>query len=375
MSEPDFIPLIDLAQQHRSLRAEILEAVGEVIDSAQFVLGDKVAAFEQDFASAHAPDAEAVGVNSGTSALHLALLALGVGEGDEVITSPYTFLATAEAIRYAGARPVFVDIDERTHTLDPARLETAVTARTKAVIPVHIFGQTADMEPILEIARRRGLAVIEDAAQAHLAEYAGRKAGVMGDIGCFSFYPSKNLGACGEGGLALTRNPELAAKLRMLRDWGQREKGRHAEPGFNYRMDGMQGAILQIKLRRLPEWTQQRRRHAKLYGELLQDRPVLRLPSEAPGRRHVYHLYAVRSPRRDELRQHLAAAGVGSGVHYPTPVHLLPTWSHLGCRPGDFAQAEALANEQLSLPMYPELTAAQVERVAAAVNAFGVENE
>lgn len=368
MSSKPFVPLIDLAAQHAHLRDELLAAVANVIDSTQFVLGEQVSAFEREFATLHGEGLEAVGVNSGTSALHLALLAVGVGEGDEVVTTPYTFLATAEAIRSAGAVPVFVDIDPASNTLDPARVEAAITQRTKAILPVHIFGQPADMTPLVEIARRSGLAVVEDAAQAHLAEYDGGKVGGIGDVGCFSFYPSKNLGACGEGGLALTRRPELATRLRMLRDWGQSAKSRHEILGFNSRMDGIQAAMLRVKLKRLPAWTELRRAHALAYGELIQERPGLELPRPVSGTKHSYHIYPLCLDQRDAARGFLESAGIGSGVHYPVPVHLLPSWRDHGYRRGDFPVAETLADKELSLPMYPELTRAQIEHVAAAVN-------
>jgi len=370
MSTKPTVPLVDLGAQHSGLRSELVEAASHVIESTQFILGEYVESFEQEFAALHGKGLEGVAVNSGTSALHLALLALDIGEGDEVITTPYTFLATAEAIRYSGARPVFVDIDPDTHTLDSARVEAAITPRTKALLPVHIFGQPAEMNEFNEVAQRHGLAVIEDAAQAHLAVYDGRKAGAIGDIGCFSFYPSKNLGACGEGGLALTRRPEYATRLRMLRDWGQRAKNGHEIPGFNARMDGMQAAMLRVKLKRLPAWTELRREHARAYGNLIEPQPGVSLPREISGREHAYHIYALQLEERDAARRRLQEAGIGTGIHYPTPVHLLPWWREKGHREGDFPIAEALANNELSLPMYAELTREQIGSVASAVNAL-----
>ena len=285
MIEPAAIPLVDLKAQYRLLKPEIDAAVGRVLDEAQFILGPAVTSFERDFAS-HCGTAEAVAVNSGTSALHLALIAAGVGPGDEVITTPFTFVATVAAIEYAGARPVFVDIDPAYYTMDPAALERAITPRTRAVIPVHLFGQPADMDPIVEIARRHRLVVIEDACQAHGAEYHGRRAGSIGDIGCFSFYPGKNLGAYGEGGASVTNTPGYADDMRLRRSWGERVRYEHAVKGFNYRMDGMQGAILGVKLRHLDAWTDARRAHAAAYRTLLAGTPAV-APLERPGVRHV----------------------------------------------------------------------------------------
>jgi dTDP-4-amino-4,6-dideoxygalactose transaminase len=282
-------------------------------------------------------------------------LAAGVGAGDEVITVPFTFVATAAAASYVGARPVFVDVDPATLTLDPARLEEAITPRTRAVVPVHLYGQPADMDPILEVARRHGLAVIEDAAQAHGARYRGRRAGGIGDLACFSFYPGKNLGAYGEGGCVVTDDAARAGTVRMLRDWGQDRRYHHARLGYNYRLEAMQGAILRVKLRRLEAWTEARRAHAAEYDVLLDADGVAR-PAAAPDAHHVYHVYAVRVPERDRVQQAMASAGVQTGIHYPVPVHLQPAYAALGHRAGDFPHSEAAAAEVLSLPMYPELT-------------------
>jgi dTDP-4-amino-4,6-dideoxygalactose transaminase len=359
------IPLVDLKGQYRSIQGEISAAVASVFDSAQFVLGDAVADFERACA-AYVGAEHAVGVNSGTSALHLALLAAGVGPGDEVITVPFTFVATVAAIGYTGARTVFVDVDPRSLTLDPDRLEAAITPRTKVVLPVHLYGQPADMDPILEIARRHGLTVIEDAAQAIGARYKGRRVGSIGDLGCFSFYPGKNLGAYGEGGMVVTSDAGHARTIRMLRDWGQDVRYHHVLKGFNYRLEGLQGAMLGVKLRHLDEWTESRRGHAACYDALLahSEAPAVR---EMPYARHVYHIYAVRSASRDALQHALQVAGVQTGLHYPIPVHLQPAYADLGYREGDFPHAEQAAREVLSLPMYPELTTDQVETVAAAV--------
>jgi len=361
------IPLVDLKAQYRALKPEIDAAIGHVLEEAQFALGPPVAAFERDFAS-YCGTSEAVALNSGTSALHVALLAAGIGAGDEVITTPFTFVATAAAIEYAGARPVFVDIDPVYYTLDPSAVERAITPRTKAVIPVHLFGQPADMDSILDVARRHRLAVIEDACQAHGAEYRDRRAGSIGDIGCFSFYPGKNLGAYGEGGAAVTNNPGYADTMRLLRSWGERTRYEHAVRGFNYRMDGIQGAILGVKLRHLESWTEARRRHAATYRTLLAGTAAI-TPVERAGVRHVYHVFGVRLQQRDEWRAHLASQQVQTGVHYPIPIHLQPAYRDLGYDAGDFPVAERVASEILSLPIYPEMTAAQLERIAGIIGA------
>jgi dTDP-4-amino-4,6-dideoxygalactose transaminase len=359
------IPYLDLRAQYQSIKPEVDAAIARVLESAQFVLGDAVAGFERAFAD-YCGAGEAIGVNSGTSALHLALLAAGVGPGDEVITVPFTFVATVSAIGYAGARAVLVDIEPDYYTMDPAKLEKAITPRTKAIIPVHLYGQPADMDPILSIARKHGLTVIEDAAQAHGAKYHGRPCGSMGEVGCFSFYPGKNLGAYGEGGAVVTNNRELARRIRTLRSWGEEKRYEHTVKGFNYRMDGIQGAVLGVKLRHLEAWTEARRSRAAVYRQVLADVPVP-LPVERPGARHVYHVFAVRVSQREMWRERLAAAGVQTGVHYPIPVHLQPAHLDLGYRRGDFPVSEAAADEVLSLPLYPELTDAQIEIVAAAV--------
>lgn len=356
------VPLVDLQAQYRSIKADIDAAVERVLDSGQCALGPAVSSFERAFA-AYCGAAEAVGVNSGTSALHLALLAAGVSPGDEVITVPFTFVATVAAIECAGAKPVFVDVDDTYCTMDPARLEAAVTPRTRAIVPVHLYGQPADMDPILEIAGRRGIAVVEDACQAHGADYRGRRCGSMGTLGCFSFYPTKNLGACGEGGAVVTSDPGLAARVRLLRSWGEQTRYTHAVRGFNYRMDGLQGAVLEVKLRHLERWTEARRAHAASYARCLSDTAVA-VPRARDGVRHVFHVYAVRAARRDALQARLADAGVQTAVHYPVPVHLQPAYRDLGYRRGDFPVAERLAAEVLSLPMFPELTERQIEIVA-----------
>lgn len=357
------VPFLDLGAQYRSIREELTPVLQSVLESTAFAGGPFVAAFEKDFASFCGSE-HALGVSSGTSALWLALTGLGVGPGDEVITTPNTFIATAEAISFCGATPVFVDVDPETYTMDPDLLEPAITSQTKAIIPVHLYGQTADMDPILAVAKSHGLIVIEDACQAHGAEYKGRKAGSMGDAGCFSFYPGKNLGAYGEAGAVVTNNAELAERIRMLRDHGQSEKYRHAYIGWNDRMDGLQGAVLSVKLRHLNEWNTARRERAGFYDELLENLPNIMLPREAPYARHIYHIYAVRVPHRDKIIAAMHDRGIGCGIHYPVPIHLQKAYECLGCSRGSFPAAEQSAQEVLSLPMYPELTIEQLERVA-----------
>jgi dTDP-4-amino-4,6-dideoxygalactose transaminase len=359
------IPFVDLKAQYLSIKPEIDQVVFSVLESSQFILGKFVEGFEKDFA-AFCDVRHAVGVNSGTSALHLALLAAGVGPGDEVITTPFTFVATAAAIHYCGARPVYVDIDPRSCSIDPSRIEEAITPRTKAILPVHLYGQPADMDPILEIAKKHYLIVIEDAAQAHGAEYKGRRVGSIGDIGCFSFYPGKNLGAYGEGGAVVTNHDGYQKTIRMLRDWGQSRRYHHDLKGFNYRLEGMQGAILGVKLKHLDAWTNARRRNAALYNKSLAGADV-ETPVEMNYSRHVYHVYAVRTPSRDSLAKELNAQGVQTGIHYPIPVHLQKAYADSAYGAGDFPHAERAAAEVLSLPMFPELTEEQVRQASEAV--------
>ena len=359
------IPLVDLRAQYLSIKGAVDAAVARVMETGQFVLGDEVEAFEREFAD-YCGAADGIAVNSGTSALHLALLAAGVRADDEVITVPFTFVATVAAIGYIGARAVFVDIDPATFTMDVTRLEAAITPRTKAIVPVHLYGQAADMDPIIAIARRHNLVVIEDACQAHGAAYNGRPIGSLADAACFSFYPGKNLGAYGEGGMVVTGRPDIAREVRMLRDWGQDRKYHHVLKGYNFRMDGIQGAVLRVKLRHLDDWTRARRTHARDYDRLLADSGIA-TPFEAPYGRHVYHVYAVRTPDRAGLQRTLQSNGIGSGVHYPVPVHLQPAYADLGYGAGDFPESERAANEVLSLPMYPELSHTTLEQVAAAI--------
>ncbi|UWU89985.1 DegT/DnrJ/EryC1/StrS aminotransferase family protein [Bradyrhizobium sp. CB1015] len=357
------IPFLDLKAQYRQIKTEIDAAVARSIESAQFVLGPEVAAFEKRFAD-HCRVAHCRAVNSGTSALHLALLAAGIGPGDEVITVSMTFVATTAAILYAGARPIFVDVDPVTWTIDPASIEGAITPRTKAILPVHLHGLMADMDPIMSIARRHGLLVIEDAAQAHGAEYKGRRAGSIGDLGCFSFYPGKNLGAFGEGGALVTDQPELANRVSLLRDWGQEAKYNHVIAGYNYRMDGIQGAVLNVKMNYIEAWTEARRAVAAEYDRLLSSLSCAR-PRSPWNSRHVYHVYAVRLSRRNEALSALQEAGIGAAIHYPVPVHLQKAYAELGYGLGDLPVTERLANEFLSLPIYPELLSEQVAEIVS----------
>ena len=359
------VPYLDLKAQYASIKTEIDAAIARVLDSCQFVLGSEVAGFEQEF-STYCGTSACIAVNSGTSALHLALIAAGVGPGDEVITVPFTFVASVAAVLYVGARPVLVDIDPRSFTLDPAAVEAAISPRTKAILPVHLYGQPADMDPIMEVARRHGLIVIEDAAQAHGAKYKGRPVGSIGDMACFSFYPGKNLGAYGEGGAVTTSNAEFARTIRMLRDWGQDRKYHHVLRGFNYRMEGFQGAILRVKLRHLEQWTEARCALVHQYNELLADCEV-ETPTEMPWARHVYHVYTLRSDDRDALQAALTTEGIQTGVHYSVPFHLQPAYADLGYEAGAFPQAEAAAKQVLSLPLYPELSTESVTEVARIV--------
>lgn len=359
------IPFLDLKAQYRTIEDEIKPAIDRVLESTQYVLGAEVKAFEGEFAD-YVGAAHGVACNTGTSALHLALMAADVGPGDEVITIPFTFIATAAAIHYTGATPVFVDVDPVSFTMDPSKIEAAITPQTKAIIPVHLYGQAADMDPIMEIARRHNLIVIEDAAQAHGAQYNGRPVGSIGDFACFSFYPGKNLGAYGEGGLTVTQNEQYAHKMRVLRDWGQEQKYHHKVMGYNYRMDGIQGAILRVKLRHLEAWTEGRRAHAATYNRLLGAAGV-NVPTELPGRRHVYHVYAIRTPQRAAMQAALKEQEIHSGIHYPIPVHLQEAFAHLGHSRGDFPCSEMVADEVLSLPMYAEMSEADAETVCKTV--------
>lgn len=363
------VPFLDLKAQYETIKEEIATAIEQVLENTAFAGGPFVAQFENEFAN-YCQCEYAAAVNSGTSALWLSMLSLGIGPGDEVITVPNTFIATAEAISFTGAKPVFVDIDEKTYNMNPALVERAITARTRAIIPVHLFGQPADMDPIMEIARSNNIYVIEDACQAHGAEYKGRKAGSIGDVGCFSFYPGKNLGAYGEGGAIVTNNTELDRKIRMLRDHGQSKKYYHDLIGWNARMDGFQGAILSVKLKHLDEWNSVRRVHAKLYNELLKEIDEIILPTEADFAKHIYHVYAIRTKKRDFFIDRLKEADIHCGIHYPIPVHLQKAYQFLGLEQGSFAVAEKCAGEFVSLPMFPELRREQIEYAVLEIKRF-----
>lgn len=359
------IPLVDLRAQYEPLKDEIHAAWDEILAGMRLFLGPNVQAFEKAFAS-YCGVADAIGVSDGTTALHLALRACGIGAGDEVITVSHTFIATAEAILLAGARPVFVDIDPVTYTMDVTQIEAQITERTRAILPVHLYGQCADMDPILEIARRHGLVVIEDACQAHGATYKGRKAGSMGTVAAFSFYFSKNLGAFGEGGMVTTNDLALAHKIRMMRDHGSEKRYYHEMLGWNGRIDEMQAAVLRIKLPYLDGWNEKRRLTAAFYNQALANNGIL-TSVERSGNRHIYHMYVIRCSRRDALREHLNQQNIGTGIHYPVPIHLQNSFAEFGCRRGSLPVTEQIVDEILSLPMYPELTQEQAERVVNAV--------
>lgn len=362
------IPYFDLPAQIRSLRKDLDAVIAKTLDNCSFCLGPDTAQFEKDFAN-YCGAAHCTGFNSGTSALHVALLLLNVKPGDEVITTPFTFVATSWAVSYVGAKPVYVDIDDATFNLNPALIEKAITPRTKAVMPVHLYGHPFDVGPILAVCKKHNLPLVEDAAQAHGAKYKGKTIGTFGDISCFSFYPGKNLGACGEGGALVTNNAAFDKRARALREHGSTVRYYHDEVGFNYRMEGIQGAVLGVKLKHLPAWTARRREIAHTYHRLLADTP-LQLPKEAAYAESVYHLYVVRHPRRDELKKHLEASGIGCALHYPLPLHLQKCYAGLGYQQGAFPVAEKAARECLSLPIYPELTGAQIQRIAGAIRDF-----
>ncbi len=363
------VPFLDLRAQYAGIKSEIDAAVGRVFESGQFILGPEVAAFEEEFA-AYCQTAHAVGVNNGTSALHLSLLAAGVGPGDEVVTAAHTFVATAAAVHYCGARPVLVDIDPQTYTMRADALESALTPKTKAIIPVHLYGQPADMDSILDVARRHQLIVVEDACQAHGAEHKGRRVGGLGDLGCFSFYPGKNLGAAGEGGIVVTNHAALAQRIRMLRNWGQQRRYHHELSGFNYRLEGIQGAVLRVKLRHLPEWTQQRQNRARLYDRLLGELGVAP-PFVAHEHTHVYHIYPLLVADRERVQIALREKGIETAVHYPFPIHLTEAYRDPAYGPGSFPVAERVCGQELSLPLYPEMPEEAVHAVVAALKECG----
>lgn len=370
------IPLVNLARQYETIKDKVMASIKRVLESSAFILGEEVKQFEEEFAS-FCGAKYAIGVSSGSSALHLALIACGVKEGDEVITTPYTFIATTEAISRVGAKIVFVDIDQRDYNIDVSKIEEKITERTKAILPVHLYGHPADMDAILKIAKKYGLKVIEDAAQAHGAVYKSqggsgdllqveRKVGGIGDVGCFSFYPGKNLGAYGDGGMVVTNDGEIAHKVKLLRNHGRREKYEHLIEGYNYRLDTLQAAILRVKLTRLDEWNEVRRSRAKLYNDLLSDTDII-TPLQREYAKHVYHLYVIRTKERDKLGKHLESRGIATGLHYPIPLHLQEAYSHLGYKRGDFPAAERCSREVLSLPIFPELTEQELKRIATVI--------
>jgi dTDP-4-amino-4,6-dideoxygalactose transaminase len=377
------VPFLDLKIQFKDLEHEVMPMMKEAMANAAFIGGPQVTGFEEEFAS-FCGSKYCAGVNSGTDALRFALMAVGVGPGDEVITVPNTFIATSEAISQTGARPSFVDVDPNSYNMDPNRLDDYLKKRfsglkpqasipkpcPKAVIPVHLYGQTADMDAILGIAQKYGLAVIEDACQAHGALYKNRKAGSMGAVGCFSFYPGKNLGAYGEGGAIVTQDETIANRIKMIRDHGQAQKYYHDIEGYNGRLDALQAGILRIKLRRLAEWNENRRQNAAYYRELLSGADGITMPAEANGSRHVYHLFVILADKRDALQKHLGEKGVGTGLHYPQPLHLQKAYVHLGYQEGAFPVTERVAKRLLSLPMFPELTREQIAYVAECVREF-----
>lgn len=362
------IPFVDLNAQHTALSHELAEAMGRVMSQSSFILGEDLERFEQEFAD-YCGVAHAVGVDSGLSALELSLRANGIGPGDEVIVPANTFIATAAAVSAAGALPVLVDAEEATLNIDPALIEPAITDRTRAIMPVHLYGRPADMPPILDLARRHRLLVIEDACQAHGAYLGRQRAGSLGDAAAFSFYPAKNLGCCGDGGILVTNDARVADAVRHMRNYGQRAKYHHTALPLNRRLDTLQAAILRVKLPHLDRWNEQRRAHAALYSELLQGMG-LALPQEVGEGRSVYHLYVVRTPHRDALQAHLQERGIATGVHYPIPIHLQPCYESLGVSRGRFPVTEQACEEILSLPMFPEMTNDQVSYVATEIGAF-----
>ncbi|MEO0095254.1 MAG: DegT/DnrJ/EryC1/StrS family aminotransferase [candidate division WOR-3 bacterium] len=378
------VPFMDLKRQYEMIKDEIDEAIKKTIDSCAFVAGEKVKEFENNFAS-YCGAKYGIAISSGTSAIYAALKALDIGRHDAVITVPYTFIATAEAISLTGATPIFVDIKEDSYTIDPEKIKEYIEKKcewiekknvlrdqekklnVKAIIPVHLYGQTADMDEIMKIAKKYNLAVIEDAAQAHGASYKEKKAGAIGELSAFSFYPSKNLGAYGQGGMVLTNNEELAEKVRMLIDHGQKERYFHEFEGWNFKMDGFQAAILNVKLNYLDDWNEDRRQNAYYYNELLNGIDKIITPKEMDYGKHIYHLYVVRVPDRDGFMKFLKENGIGTGIHYPKPLHLQKAYNHLGYKEGDFPVSEKCANEIVSLPMFPELTKHEIEYVCSKI--------
>jgi dTDP-4-amino-4,6-dideoxygalactose transaminase len=369
MTAPIELPFFDAVAEQQAVQAELLATLQGVLGRARFILGAEVDEFEREFAK-FAGVGHAVGVSSGLDALRLALTALDLQPGDEVIMPANTYIATALAVSAVGAKPVLIDCDPRTYLIDPGQIEPAVTRRTRVIIPVHLTGQAADMDAVAAIALANRLSVVEDAAQAHGATYKGRPCGSMGTLGCFSFYPSKNLGACGDAGMVTSGDARLANRVRQLRNYGEEVKYHHVEKGMNARLDTLQAAVLLVKLRRLAAWNEARGRHAERYRRLLAGVGDIRFQERAPGSTHVYHLLVVETGHRDELRAHLHDAGVQTGVHYPVPIHLQPAYRDLGHKPGDFPNTERLAARMLSLPMFPELRPEQIAYVADQITAF-----
>ena len=363
------VPFLDLKTQYQSIKDEINPAIQKVLESASFVLGNAVSDFENGFKREHNVR-HCFGVSSGTDGNHMALWGLGVGPGDEVIIPANTFIATAWGATLCGAIPVFVDCDSESYNIDPNRVEEKITSRTKAVVAVHLYGQPADLDPLMAITRRHNLFLVEDCAQSHIAEYKRKRVGGLSHASSFSFYPGKNLGAYGEGGAVVTNDDALSRTFRMMRDHGAERKYDHEIHGHNYRMEGIQGAVLGVKLKHLASWTEARRQHAKRYNELLKGIHLLVTPLEMTYARHVYHLYVIRTPQRDRLQKYLESKGIGSGLHYPVPLHLQKVFKDLGYKKGDFPATEQLANECLSLPMYPELTDDQIDFVCDTIRAF-----
>lgn len=363
------VPFVDLKAQYQTIAGQVDEAMRRVVADADFILGRDVALFEREFADFC--EAEyAVGLDSGTSALELALRAHGIGEGDEVITVSHTFVATVAAISYTGALPVLVDVDRDSYNIDAGKIEAAITPRTKALVPVHLYGQPADLDLILAIARKHNLVVIEDACQAHGARYKGKRVGALGDAGCFSFYPGKNLGAYGDAGMVVTNKKEIAERITLLRNYGQPQKYRHVMMGYNRRLDSLQAAVLRVKLPLLDEWNASRQRAARLYNELLEDAEGIRTPYAAEESSHAYHLYVVQHAQRERLMSYLHEQGVSAGLHYPIPVHLQPCYEDLGLRSGSLPVSEAVSSRVISLPMFAEITAEQIEYVCDHVKKF-----
>ena len=363
------VPFVDLKAQYKTIKNEVLPAIENVLDNTAYVLGKPVFDFEAEFAKAHSVS-HCIAVSSGTDGNHMALWALGVGPGDEVILPANTFIATAWGATLCGATPVFVDCHPESYNIDPDAVEAKITPKTKAIVAVHLYGQPADMDPLMEIARKHNIALVEDCAQAHLAQYKGTPVGGIGTTASWSFYPGKNLGAYGEGGAVTCNDPELARTLRMIRDHGSEKKYEHEILGHNYRMEGIQGAVLGVKMKYIQKWTELRREHATAYRELLGGLPEFVIPTETNATRHVYHLYVVRTPHRDKLQKHLQDRGISTGLHYPVPLHLAKAFADLGYRKGDFPVAEMAASQVLSLPMFPELTRDQIDYVVESIREF-----